>query len=72
MAVAPDILCLVAGIGAGQAAQRHQPVHECELRVRFTGPNKLVDLIEAGEVVPRGCRVELVKGERVRDGRHRH
>ena len=37
-AVAPDILCLVAGIGPGQRAQRHQPRHETHVGVRFASP----------------------------------
>ena len=41
----------VAGVGAGQGAQRHQPRHEAEIGVRFAGRNKLVHLVEAGEVV---------------------
>ena len=32
MAVAPDILCLVAEIRAGQAAQCHHPRHETHIR----------------------------------------
>ena len=47
------VLEAVAGVGAGQGAQRHRPRHEAESRVRFAGPDKLVHLIEAGEVVPR-------------------
>ena len=43
----------VAGVGAGQAAQRHHPRHETEIGVRFAGRNKQVHLIGLGEVVPR-------------------
>ena len=43
----------VAGVGAGQGAQRHHPGHETQVGVRFAGPDKLVHLIEAGEVVQR-------------------
>ena len=52
-AVATDISIPIAGVGAGQAAQRHHPCHEAQVRVRFAGRNKLVHLIEAGEVVQR-------------------
>ena len=31
---------LVAGVAAGQAAQRHHPRHEAEISVRFAGPNQ--------------------------------
>ena len=41
---------LVAGVSAGQRAQRHHPRHESHFGVRFTGPDKLVQLIEVGEV----------------------
>ena len=43
----------VAGVGAGQAAQRQQPRHETEIGVRFAGPDQLVDLIGEGEAPPR-------------------
>ena len=41
------------GVAAGQGAQRQQPRHEAKIGVRFAGTDKLVHLIEAGEVVPR-------------------
>ncbi len=44
---------MVAGVGAGQAAQRQQPRHEAEIGVRFAAPDKLVHLIGLGEVVQR-------------------
>ena len=44
------VLMPVAGIGAGQGAQHHHPGHEAQIGVRFTGPDKLVHLIGAGEV----------------------
>ena len=52
---AVDALVLdpVAGVGAGQATQRHQPRHEAHVGVRFAGRNKLVHLVGLGEVVPR-------------------
>ena len=50
-AVAANVLFPVAGVGAGQAAQRHQPSHEAQIRVRFAGPCELVYLIEAGEML---------------------
>ena len=43
----------VAGVGAGQAAQRHQPRHETHVGVLFAGLDQLVHLIQAREVVPR-------------------
>ena len=43
----------VAGVGAGQGAQRHRPRHEAQVRVRFAGQDKLVHLIGHGEAVPR-------------------
>ena len=52
------ILVAVAGVGAGQAAQRHHSVHECKLRLRFAGRNKLIHLLEQAEVsaaVSRHC-----------------
>ena len=52
-AISAYILFPVAGISAGQAAQRQQPCHEAQIGVRFTGPNKLVHLVGLGEVVPR-------------------
>ena len=39
------------GLGAGQRAQRHQPCHEAQIGVRFAGSDKLVHLIEAGEMM---------------------
>ena len=45
------VLFPVAGVGAGQAAQHHQPRHEAWIGVRFAGDDKLVYLIGAGEVV---------------------
>ena len=43
----------VAGVGAGQGAERHHPRHEAEIGGRFAGPDKLIHLVEAGEVVQR-------------------
>ena len=58
-AVLTLVLVLVAGVGAGQAAQRQRSRHEAHVGVRFTSPDKLVHLIESGEVVPRlGRRLE--------------
>ena len=37
----------------GPIAKRHQPRHEAESGVCFAGPDKLVHLVEAGEVVYR-------------------
>ena len=49
----------VAGVGARQGAQRHQPRHETRIAIRFTGPGQRVHRIEAGAVVPRlGCALE--------------
>ena len=39
----------VAGVGAGQGAQRHRAAHEAKIGVRFAGLRQLVHLIEAGE-----------------------
>ena len=47
------VLFTVAGIGAGQRAQRQQPRHEAQIGVRFAGRDKLVHLIGLGEVVAR-------------------
>ena len=47
------VLFPVAGVGAGQGAKRHQPRHKAPVGVRFAGTDKLVHLIEAGEVVQR-------------------
>ena len=52
-AVDAPVLNPVAGVGAGQGAERHHPCHEAPIRVRFAGPDKLVHLIGLGEVVPR-------------------
>ena len=52
-AIRPFVLKLVAGVAAGQAAQRHRPRHETKIGVRFAGPDKLIHLVEAGEVVQR-------------------
>ena len=41
----------VTGVGAGQAAQRQQARHEAQIGAREAGPNQLVHLIEAGEMV---------------------
>ena len=41
------------GLGAWQTTQREQPPHEAEIGVRFVRANKLIDLVETGEVVPR-------------------
>ena len=46
------VLFAVAGIGAGQGAQRHHSRHEPKIGVRFAGRNKLVHLVGLGEVVP--------------------
>ncbi len=43
----------VAGVGARQGAQRHHSRHETESGVCFAGRDKLVYLIESGEVVER-------------------
>ena len=51
--VLPLVLEPVTGVGAGQAAQRHQPRHEAQIGVRFAGPDQLVHLVGQGEVVPR-------------------
>ena len=45
------ILVAVAGVGAGQRAQRHRARHETEIGVRFAGLDQLIHLIEAGEVL---------------------
>ena len=45
--------CRLPGLIRGRRAQRHQPRHEAEIGVRFAGRNKLVHLVEAGEVVQR-------------------
>ena len=61
----------VAGVGAGQAAQHHHPRHEAEIRVRFAGRNKLIHLIEAGEVVNRlgrGVAELFHRPVQIRDG----
>ena len=42
------VLFAVAGVGAGQAAQRHHPRHETEIGFRFAGRDKLVHLIGIG------------------------
>ena len=47
------VLKPVAGVGAGQGAQRHHPRHEAQIGVRFAGLDKLVHLIGLGEVVQR-------------------
>ena len=47
------VLVSVAGVGAGQAAQRQQPRHEAEIGVRLASRDQLVHLIEAGEAPPR-------------------
>ena len=60
--VTTDVLFPVAGIGAGQGAERHRSRHEAEIRVRFTGPNKLVHLIGLGEMV---CRLARGVAERL-------
>ena len=51
--VLSDILFPVPWIGAWQTTQREQPSHEAEIGVRFARANKLIDLVETGEVVPR-------------------
>ena len=43
----------VAGVGAGQRAERQEPRHEAQIGVRFAGRNKLIHLIGLGEVVAR-------------------
>ena len=57
------ILKRVARVRPGQAAQRHQPRHETEIGVRFAGPDKLVDLIEAGEVVSGLGRQRILRND---------
>ena len=52
-AVLSLVLKAVAGVGAGQGAQRHHSRHETEIRVRFAGPDQLVYLIGEGEAPPR-------------------
>ena len=47
------VLKAIAGVGAGQGAQRQQPRHEASIRVRFAGRDKLVYLIGEGEAPPR-------------------
>ena len=42
-----------AWVASRQGAQRHRARHEAEIGVRFAGRDKLVHLIEAGEVVHR-------------------
>ena len=45
------VLKLATRVGAGQGTQHHQPRHETEIGVRFTGSNQKVHLVKAGEVV---------------------
>ena len=52
-AVLSLVLKAVAGVGAGQGAQRHRPRHEASFGVRFAGRDKLVHLIGEGEASPR-------------------
>ena len=47
------VLKPIAGVGARQAAQRHQPRHESHVGFRFASLDKLVRLIEACEVMQR-------------------
>ena len=58
-----DVLELVSGVSAGQAAQRQVAPQVADIRYRFAGPNKLVHLIEAGEVVfGLGCQRIFLHG----------
>ena len=58
-----DVLELVSGVSAGQAAQRQLAPQVADIRYRFAGPNKLVHLIEAGEVVfGLGCQRIFLHG----------
>ena len=69
--VAADVLFLVAGVGARQAAQCEQPRHEAKIGVGFARLNELVDLVETGEVVQRlghGWRQGATVGQRDRPG----
>ena len=53
----------VAGVGAWHLPH-HQPRHEAQIGVRFAGPDKLVYLIESGEVVERLRRGFADRGHR--------
>ena len=50
------VLFPVAGVGAGQGAQRHRAAHETEIGGRLAGRDKLVHLIGEGEMVLRRAR----------------
>ena len=61
----------VAGVGAGQRAQRHHSRHEAQIGVRFAGRDKLVHLIGLGEVVARlgrGFAERLHRAVHTREG----
>ena len=65
------VLIPVAGIGAGQGTQHHQPRHETRVGVGQGGSHELIHLIEAGEVVPRlgrGFAERLHKSLPAREG----
>ena len=62
--IAADIPKPVAGVGAGQRAERHHPHHEAQIGVRFAGRDKLVYLIGLGEALP--CRGRGLEGFRHR------
>ena len=56
-AVDAFVLKSPAGVGARQRAQREQPSHEPNIRVRVPRADELRHLVEVGEVVPRlRCR----------------
>ena len=52
-AIDPLVLIAASRVGARQTAQRQQPPYVTNFQVRLASPNKLIDLIEAGVVVPR-------------------
>ena len=57
------VLKAIAGVGAGQGAQRQQPRHEAEIGVRFAGRDQLVHLIGLGETpLRRAVRAERLDG----------
>ena len=65
------VLMLVAGVGAGQRAERHHSRHEARLRVRFAGPDQLVYLPGNGEAAPRrwwGFAERLAKAAQIGQG----
>ena len=53
--IAPDILKLIAEVGARQRTEREHPRHEAQVGVRFTGRDELRHLVELGEVAARLC-----------------